>query len=101
VNGTLVYKILTQEQWSLLERTGRFEGSPDDLRDGFIHLSLAEQVEATRRKHFQGKAGLVELTLEVSRLGSQLLMEPSGSGVLYPHLYRPLLLRDVLSKTVR
>ena len=32
------------------ERDGHFAGSPDDLRDGYIHMSTAEQLEGTRAK---------------------------------------------------
>ena len=42
-----VYKILTEDQWQVLESTGTFKGSPVDLQDGYIHLSAADSVEKT------------------------------------------------------
>ena len=39
-----IYKILRQAEWTQLQITEVFDGSPDDLRDGFIHLSTAAQL---------------------------------------------------------
>ena len=39
-----VYKVLTESEWKVLQDTGKFGGSADDLRDGFIHLSTKEQL---------------------------------------------------------
>jgi uncharacterized protein (DUF952 family) len=86
----LVYKICTADDWSEACRCGRFEGSADDKRDGFIHLSAAGQVAETARRHFRGKSNLVLVELDVARLGAPLVWEPSRGGELFPHLYAPL-----------
>jgi len=92
--GPMLFKILRAAEWAQFEAAGQFAGSADDLRDGFIHLSDAGQVEGTLHRHFEGEAGLV--IAEVS-LGSDpaLKWEPSRGGALFPHLYRPLLVGDV------
>ncbi|MFN7399914.1 MAG: DUF952 domain-containing protein, partial [Sandaracinobacter sp.] len=66
-----------------------------DLHDGFIHLSTAEQLPGTLEKHFAGMAGLriVEVAVEGD---PDLRLEESRGGALFPHLYRPLRLADVL-----
>ncbi len=92
---TAVFKILTADQWSAMRALGRFDGSPADLADGFIHLSAADQVAGTAAKHFAGQEGLMLLTVDTDRLGSALRWEPSRGGALFPHLYAPLDLADV------
>jgi uncharacterized protein (DUF952 family) len=87
---TRVYKILSRAEWEAAERTGRFEGSAVDLRDGFIHFSTAAQAPDTARLHFAGRTGLVLVAIEAERLGAALKWEPSRGGDLFPHLYGPL-----------
>ena len=55
----LVYKILRAQEWATFEREQVFAGSPDDVRDGFVHLSTADQVAGTAAKYFAGDAGAV------------------------------------------
>jgi uncharacterized protein (DUF952 family) len=96
-----VYKILSAPAFAEAKRAGRFLGSSDDLRDGFIHLSAAEQLAGTLAKHFAGQDALVLLALNAERLGVDLKWEPSRDGELFPHLYAPLDLAAVLwSKTL-
>ena len=65
-----VYKILTAEQWQSMQAMGRFEGSADDERDGFIHLSAKEQVAGTLARHFAGKPDLMLLTVDADAVGA-------------------------------
>ena len=91
-----VYKLLRAEEWAAFEATGRFDGSADDRRDGFIHLSAADQVEGTRERHFAGETGLVRVALDADSLGEALRWEVSRRGAAFPHLYRPLLREEVV-----
>lgn len=90
-----VYKVFTHEQAGVLVTSGRFDGSPDDVRDGFIHLSTAEQLAGTLDRHFSGKPMLFLGILPAGQLGDRLVMEPSRGGALFPHLYRPVVLADL------
>lgn len=85
-----VFKIFTALEWATFERVGEFVGSVDDARDGFIHLSLQEQVHGTLAKHFIGQLDLVIAEIDSSDLGEALKFEPSLNGQLFPHLYRSL-----------
>lgn len=76
---------------------GRFEGSPDDARDGFIHLSAGHQVAGTLAKYFSGQRDLVLLAVDPERLGEGFRWETSRGGELFPHLYGPLDLDHVIS----
>ena len=93
------YKICTGNEWHQLQENGSIFGSPDDLRDGFIHLSTADQVAQTAAKFFTGRTDLVLLAVNLSQLGDALRWETSGSGRTYPHLYAPLRLDDVVAST--
>lgn len=94
---TLVYKLLRAPEWAAFEAAGEFAGSADDLRDGFIHLSAADQVEGTRARYFADDAGVVLLTLDADTLGEALRWEASRGGALFPHLYRALRRGEVIA----
>ena len=85
-----IYKILPRAAWTAAHEARRFNGSPLDLADGFIHFSTAAQAQETARRHFAGQADLVVLEVEADDLGEALRWEPSRGGELFPHLYGPL-----------
>jgi len=94
-----IYKILPRADWAAACSSGRYEGSPVDRSDGFIHFSTAAQAPETARRHFAGQLDLVVLAVEAEALGAALRWEPSRGGELFPHLYGPLaaaLVREVL-----
>lgn len=92
----LIYKILRAPEWAELQARGESAGAPVDIADGFVHFSTAEQSAETAAKHFAGADGLVLLALETDALGDALKWEVSRGGALFPHLYAPLRLADVL-----
>ena len=85
-----VYKILPRAEWIAAQDRGGFCGSAVDLQDGYIHLSAADQVGETARRHFTGVAALVLLKLRSDELGASLRWEPSRGGQLFPHMYGEL-----------
>lgn len=93
----LIYKILTADQWVTLDSTGRFDGAPIDIADGYIHTSTAAQVQETADKHFAGQEGLVLAALDTDTYGDDLVWEVSRGGALFPHIYnRPMLRGEVI-----
>ena len=92
-----IYKICASAMLQEARGRGRFEGSADDLRDGFIHLSAGHQVAGTLAKYFAGQRDLVLLAVDPERLGAGLRWEKSRGGELFPHLYGPLDLDHVIS----
>lgn len=92
---TFVYKIFRDQEWEAFLATPAWPGSADDLADGFIHLSSAEQVAGSVSRHFAGEPHLVLARFHAAELGDKLVMEPSRSGQAYPHLYTSLS-RDLL-----
>ncbi|MFN3867508.1 MAG: DUF952 domain-containing protein [Hyphomicrobiaceae bacterium] len=88
--GEVIYKIVDATEWRDAIRAGQYEGSADDRRDGYIHLSTGAQLAGTARKHFTGRSNLMLIAFLGSSLGPKLKWEPSRGGELFPHLYGPL-----------
>ena len=65
-----VYKICSSAMLQEARGRGRFEGSADDARDGFIHLSARHQVAGTLAKYFAGQRDLVLLAVDPGGLES-------------------------------
>ena len=86
----VIYKVVEAEAWREAEAIGAYQGSADDARDGFIHLSAAVQLPGTLAKHYAGQEGLVLVAVDGAALGGALVWEPSRGGELFPHLYAPL-----------
>jgi uncharacterized protein (DUF952 family) len=102
--SALIYKLLTQSQWDSLQARGSFAGSPDDKRDGFIHLSGAAQLQGTLDKHYApaktGGADIILAAVDAKALGEALKYEISRSGQAFPHLFAPLPLTAVTAHWV-
>lgn len=86
-----LYKICPRRSWGEARALGRLPVSPDDARDGYVHLSAAAQVRGTLARHFAGQAELVLLRLSIERLpAGALRWEAARNGELFPHLYAEL-----------
>lgn len=96
----LIFKILRTDEWRALQSAGRFVGSADDLRDGYMHFSALPQVRETVRKYFAGEQRIVLAAVPGNALAAGLRWEASRGDQLFPHLYgRPLLLSDIAAST--
>ena len=92
----IIYKVLTSPEWEAVKTIGIFTGSTVDVRDGYIHFSTAEQIEETVARHYSGAMKLVLAAVTIRTLGTALRWEPSRGGALFPHLYEPLRIGDIL-----
>ncbi len=86
----MIYHMCPAEAWEEAVAAGRYTGTEDDRRDGFIHFSTATQIAESARRHRAGQAGLVLVAVAAGRLGGRLRWEPSRDGARFPHLYGPL-----------
>lgn len=86
----MIYHMCPVEAWKAAVRAHEYRGTADDLRDGFIHFSTADQIAESARRHRAGQSGLLLIAVESVRLGDRLRWEPSRDGALFPHLYGPL-----------
>ena len=92
----IVFKICPAPEWAKAERSGAFEGSGIDVRDGYIHFSTAAQVAETASLYFRGEDDLMLVAVDGGRLGPALRYEASRGGALFPHLYASLPLAAVI-----
>jgi uncharacterized protein (DUF952 family) len=92
-----IYKICPRALWRAAEASGRFDGSPIDLADGYIHFSSGAQVRETAARYFAGERDLLLIAVDPAALGDKLRWEPSRGGALFPHLYGSLPLSAVRS----
>lgn len=86
----VAFKILSRADWRATLAEGRYDGSAVDRADGYIHLSAADQLEATAAKHYAGQAELMLVEVDLTALDDALIWEPSRGGALFPHIYGPL-----------
>ncbi|WP_257455857.1 DUF952 domain-containing protein [Archangium lipolyticum] len=96
-----IYTLVSGADWRAAKTIGAYCGSADDTRDGFLHLSTAEQVRESARKHRSGERDLWLVAVDPAALGSALRWEPASGGRrpgLFPHLYGPLPMSAVLSE---
>ena len=87
---TVIYKIMSAEDWSAARRAGKVPPADVDRRDGYIHLSTEDQVLKTARLHFAGRNDLVAVAFDAGDFGAALKWEASRGGALFPHLYADL-----------
>jgi uncharacterized protein (DUF952 family) len=90
----LIYHMCRGEEWRTARAVGRYEGSAQDKRDGFIHFSTAETIRDSAAKHRAGQADLVLVAVDAGRLGAALRWETARGGQLFPHLYGALNTED-------
>jgi uncharacterized protein (DUF952 family) len=83
----LIYHMCRREEWDAACVAGSYAGSTQDVADGFIHFSTAQQLPESARRHRAGQAGLVLLAVDPELLRDGLQWEASRRGELFPHLY--------------
>ncbi|WP_332659754.1 DUF952 domain-containing protein [Brevundimonas sp.] len=86
----VAYKLVDRTEWSAARADGAYAGSAIDRADGYIHLSTADQLAETARRHYAGRADLMLVALDLRPLGDNLKWEASRGGALFPHVYAPL-----------
>lgn len=90
-DADFVFKILRENEWEHFERTRLFHGSIHDQRDGYIHLSTADQLGPVLEKYFEGVSVYI-VAFSPSIFGLNLIWENN-----YPHLYNVPLIFETQS----
>ena len=86
-----LFHLVLPQRWD--GRAVRSQGqlAPTSLgHEGFVHLSLGEQLQGTLEAHFKGQSTLLLFEVELGDDVPELCFEASRDGALFPHLYRPL-----------
>ncbi len=84
----MLFHVAEHDHWVEAEAAGRY-APPSLEREGFVHLSTASQIHRTIRTRFAGRWGLILLTIDEEKLGSELRWE-GEPGQLFPHVYGPI-----------
>ena len=91
----MIYKICPAAEWTQAVERHRYDGSPLDRKDGFIHFSRAPQVAGTLAKYYADASDLVLVAIDETGL-EDLRLEPARDGQLFPHLYGTLAMSHVV-----
>ena len=84
-----VYKICTKAEWLEAKTKGKFNGSKEDIVDGYIHFSDKGQLKGTLNKFFLNQKNLILLKIDTLKL-NHLIYEQASDGNMFPHLYSSL-----------
>ena len=85
-----IYHLATGAAWQQAQVVGEYK--PENFeKEGFIHCSYVHQLVAVANNKFRGRADLVLLAIDRSRLRCQVIDENlEGGANLFPHIYGPL-----------
>jgi uncharacterized protein (DUF952 family) len=84
----VLYHLVTPSRWPV--ESGMAYVADSLATEGFIHCSFADQVEGSANRYYAQVAELLVLEIDPQRLTAPLKVEPSRSGVLFPHVYGPI-----------
>lgn len=101
-NPGFLLHLCGRRDWEAARAAGELR--PDSLREsGFVHLSSPRQVHLPAERLFAGRADLVALHVDPTRLTSPVRWEPGvpagPDSMLFPHLYGPLPVSAVVMVT--
>lgn len=93
-DGDRIFHLATPDAWAAAQADGQLR-PPSLAVEGFIHCSTAGQVAGTIERHFAGVDELLALELD-DAIHAELQWDESRPGEHYPHLYRPLLVGEIV-----
>jgi len=97
MNFKFIYKICSQSELQEAKNKNQFIGTKKDQLDGYIHFSGDDQVKGTLKKFYLNQKDLILLKVDTSKLG-HLIWEQASDGNMFPHLYSPLDLSNVVEE---
>ena len=87
MKSSSVYKILSPAAWTQARAQAVLALTGVDARDGFVHLSGADQVADTLALYFTDADDLILVAFAAATLGPDLRWEASRGGALFPHFH--------------
>ena len=97
MNLEFIFKIIDKDEWLKAKQSGTYEGSKKDIQDGYIHFSEENQIQETLQRHYSKRENLIILKVNAFKL-DHLLWEQASNGDMYPHLYSPLDIKNVVKE---
>ena len=95
-----IYHIVLPETWETVKHSSSYAAESLDT-EGFIHCSYDHQLDGVIERYYSAAPELVVLKLDIGKLTSKLVSEPSTGGEAYPHIYGPINLDAVVDIEVR
>lgn len=103
VRPPTIYHCALSDNWAAALLSGEYRQSTRDRtldEEGFIHAALASQLRKVADDFYRGRDDVVLLTIDTSRLGSELRVENRhGKPERYPHVYGPVPVDAVVAVT--
>lgn len=87
MKNQIIFHVCRLHVWNQALKDGFYQGSEDDIKDGYIHFSTALQLRESVRKHRSGQNNLIILSVNTLDLGGNLKWETARNGELFPHFY--------------
>ena len=97
MNLKYIFKIIDVDEWKKVKLSETYLGSSKDIQDGFIHFSGDDQIAGTLKKFYQNQNDLILLKVDTLKL-NHLVWEQASDGTMFPHLYSPLDLSNVVEE---
>ena len=97
MNFKFIYKICSKSELQDAKNKNQFLGTKKDLEDGYIHFSGEDQVKGTLKKFYQNQKDLILLKVDTLKL-DHLIWEQASDGNMFPHLYSPLDLSNIVDE---
>ena len=97
MNLKYIFKIIDNDEWQKIKKSGSYAGSSKDIKDGFIHFSGEDQIKGTLEKYYSKQKNLVLLKVETLKL-DHLIWEQASDGNMFPHLYSSLDLSNIVDE---
>ena len=97
MNLKYIYKIINKDDLEKAKSNGTYSGSSKDIKDGYIHFSGDDQIVGTLKKFYQNQKDLILLKVDTLKL-DHLVWEQASDGTMFPHLYSPLDISNVVDE---
>lgn len=87
-----VYRLLAHREWPKAQKSGFIPYGDIDHRDGYLHLSMADQVVDTMKNYFAECRDMLALEIQYTDIEEDCRLEAvkTRGGALFPHYYGQL-----------
>ena len=90
-----IYHIVLPDTWEAVKNNSTYAAESLET-EGFIHCSYDHQLDGVIERYYSAASALMILKLDIGKLTSKLVSEPSTGGEVYPHIYGPINLDAVV-----
>jgi uncharacterized protein (DUF952 family) len=91
----MIYHITSLTAWSKAQKEKLYVHE-SLAKEGFIHCSTGEQLEATANRYFKTEPSIVVLVIDPKKVTAEIKVEQSTYG-WYPHIYGVLPIDAVIA----